>query len=109
MKQTTKPFLTNKRGMMTFQTIPVIILALVVSAAIGVAGFLALDGLDNNLTANSEGFNATANITVGMGNIFDFAPTWGTLVGVGILIGIVLLSFGIGAVGYAAAKNRGYL
>lgn len=125
-----KSFWNSKKGEIGFQAIPMVIMGLVVSAAIGVAGFLALESLDDSLVSNvagcgrnstggtsgtilytscPEGYNSTQNIAAGLGNVFDFAPTWGTLVGVGILIGIVLLSFGVGAVGYSVAKNKGYL
>lgn len=94
---------------MNFADVPAVLLGMLLIAVIGVATFLALDGLDDNLTANSEGANATDKITVGIGNIFDLAPTWGTLVGVGVLIGIVAGFLFLGAVGYSYGRREGYI
>lgn len=70
-------------------------------AVIFVAGFLVLDGLDTDLTANSYGANASANVQEGMDNITSYAPTWGTIVGVAVLLAIVIGGFGYG-------RNKGY-
>lgn len=94
---------------MQFSDVPAVLLGMLLIAVIGVATFLALDGLDDNLTANSEGANATRSITTGVGNVFDLAPTWGTLVGVGVLIGIVAGFLFLGAVGYSYGKSKGYI
>ena len=93
--------------MVAFERVPTILVAMLVIAVVGVSTFLALDGLDDNLTANSEGANATAAITTGVGNIFDLAPTWGTLIGVGVLLGIVAGFLIVGALGYQYGRNRG--
>lgn len=92
---------------MSLDAIPRVLMVMLLVAVIGVATFLALDGLDDNLTANSEAANATAKITTGVGNIFDLAPTWGTLIGVGALLAIVAGFVVLGAYGYSYGKQRG--
>lgn len=74
---------------------------LVFVAVVFVAGFLVLDGLDADLTANSYGANASANIQAGMDNVTSYASTWGTIIGVAVLLGIVIGGFAFG-------RDRGY-
>lgn len=113
------------------QQMPAIGLTLVLVAALFVAGFLVIDGLTTTTTACSSGtWNATAqscwngshnldalltyagnssiDISGGMGNITSYAPTWGTILGVAVLLGIVIGGFALGVVGYKVGKNRGY-
>lgn len=100
-------FFKQKKG--NLGSVPAVLMSLLLVAVIGVATFLALDGLDDNLTAGSEAANATAKITTGVSNVFDLAPTWGTLIGVGVLLGIVGGFMVLGALGYGYAKNRGMI
>jgi hypothetical protein len=87
---------------------PAVIMALFIIAVVGVATFLALDGLKANLDAGSAGANATEKIETGVSNVFQLAPTWGTLIGVGVLLGIVAGFLVLGAIGYQAGRSRGY-
>ena len=82
--------------------VPTIALTFVLVAAIFVAGFLVLDGLDNDLVANSSADNATETMNQALQNIIDFAATWGTIVGVAVLLGIVMVGFGM-------ARNKGFI
>ena len=82
--------------------IPTVALTFVLIAAIFVAGFLVLDGLDDDLTAGSFAINATTTMNTALENIIDFAATWGTIVGVAVLLGIVMVGFGM-------AKTRGFI
>lgn len=111
--------------------IPAIAIALVLTCAVFVAGFLVIDGLTTTTTACSSGtWNATAascwngsanvdalltdagnssiDVSTGMGNITGYAPTWGTIIGVAVLLSIVIGGFALGAVGYQMGKKRGY-
>jgi hypothetical protein len=74
-------------------------------AVVTVAAFLALDGLDDNLSASSYAANATSKINQGIYNSVEMAPTWGTLIGVSVLIAIVLGGL---VVGYGFGKGKGY-
>ena len=76
-------------------------LLLVFVAVIFVAGFLVLDGLDDDLTADSYAANASANIQEGMDNVTNYAATWGTIIGVAVLLAIVIGGFAFG-------RGRGY-
>ena len=114
---------------MNLNAVAVTILGMMFVAVVGVATFLALDGLDDNLvndvaycgrnssggtsgtilyTGCPEGYNATQQITAGVGNVYDLAPTWGTLIGVGVLIGIITGFLFLGAVGYGYGRRKGY-
>ena len=70
-------------------------------AVVFVAGFLVLDGLDSDLTANSYAANASSNLQAGMDNITGYASTWGTIIGVAVLLAIVIGGFAFG-------RGRGY-
>ena len=86
---------------MNLGELPNVAMALIFIAVIFVAGFLVLDGLDDDLTANSYAANASADISEGMGTITEYAPTWGTIIGVAVLLAIVIGGFSFG-------KNKGY-
>lgn len=73
--------------------LPTTTLVLVFAAVVFVAGFLVLAGLDSDLTANSYAKNASTKIQSGMDNITDYASTWGTIIGVAVLLAIVLGGF----------------
>lgn len=62
--------------MVSLGRVPSVALTLVLIAAIFVGGFLVLDGLDDDLAANSYGANATAALNEGMDNIVQYAPTY---------------------------------
>lgn len=114
---------------MDFGEVPAVLLSMLLIAVIGVAIFLALSGMQANFVSGAtrcgtnstggtsgtiwydncgEGYNSTQQITVGVGNIFDLSPTWGTLIGVGVLIGIVAGFLLIGAAGYVYGRRKGY-
>ena len=94
--------------------VPTVALTFVLIAAIFVAGFLVLDGLDDDLVPNTAGCNSTAKTACGyaynatltmngaLDNIIDFASTWGTILGVAVLLGIVMIGFGM-------ARSKGYV
>lgn len=92
----------SKKGMITLGGLPSIAIGLVVVAAVFVGGFLALDALDNDLTANSFAANATEKVTEGMFNVTAFLPTTGTMIGIGLLLGVILVGFAI------YGRNKGY-
>ena len=77
----------------TLEQVPAVIMALVLAAAIFVAGFLVVDGLDDDLTANSYAANATANIAEGMDNVSSYMPVIGTIIGVALILGVVIAGF----------------
>lgn len=76
--------------------VPGIFLSLVFIVTVGVAGYLILAGLGDS-TTNTSATGAIGNFTTAMDNIVSYAPTWGVIIGVAVLIGIVLLSFRFGA------------
>lgn len=86
----------GKKTMVALADVPAVAITLVLVAAIFVAGFLVTDGLDDSLTANSYAANATDELDEGMYNVVEYAPTWGTLIGVGVLLAIVLGAFYVG-------------
>lgn len=91
----------GKKGVMTVGNLPNLALTLLFVAAIFVGGYLVLAGLGDASTDASVG-TAVGNMTASFDNIITYAPTWGTIIGVSILIGIVVF-------GFAFARNRGYL
>lgn len=92
----------NKRGAITLGSLPQTIMALVFVGAIAIGGFLAFDGMSANLEANSFAANATANIESGLNSTFEQMPTVGVLIGVGILLTVVIVGFGM-------ARTKGYI
>ena len=76
--------------------VPTTALTFVFVAVIIVAGFLVLTGLDTDLAANSYAANASSKMQAGLDNITDYASTWGTIVGVAVLLAIVVGGFAFG-------------
>lgn len=103
-KEYIKEAATAKRGNIGLGSLPTIAITLVVVAAVFVAGFLALDGLSESTTAGSYAANSTAAIEEGMYNVTNFLPTVGTLIGVGLLLGVILLAF----MGFQQGRQRGW-
>lgn len=85
----------NKKGALTLGDVPNVFLALVFIVTIGVAGYLVLAGLTAS-TSDTSALAAINNFTLSMDNVVGFAPVWGTIIGVAVLIGIVLVSFRFG-------------
>lgn len=81
--------------------LPSTAILLVFVAVVFVAGFLVLEGLDTDLTPNSYAANASNNLQEGMDNVTNYASTWGTIIGVAVLLGIVIGGFAFG-------RNQGY-
>lgn len=54
--------------------------------------FILSDSLQGTLTANSTAYNATDNIIDGMYNATEQLPQAGTLIGVGVIIGVIALA-----------------
>lgn len=46
--------------------------------------------------ARTNAGNATINLQGGLSNVTDYASTWGTIIGVAVLLGIVLVGFAFG-------------
>ena len=115
---------------MNLDMIPPIMISFLIVAVAGIAIFLTLDSLEPTLcpaatTFNSttsgcqsptntsissvpEGMRAITNVTAGTSNIFSLTPTWGTLIGVGVLLVIVSGFAFVGAMGYGAGRRKGY-
>lgn len=96
-----KKSIFSKRGALTLGEIPTVALTLVFIAAIFVGGYLVLDGLGNASTDTSV-TGAVNNMTGAFDNVITYAPTWGTIIGVSVLIGIVVA-------GFAFARSRNML
>ena len=75
------------------------ILTLVVVGALALAGFVTWQALDDSTTNANAGL-FLGNITTMFVNVGAQLPTIGTIIGVGLLIGIVIASF-------VVARNRG--
>ncbi len=69
----------------------VILLGLV--ALIGAAVAIALDEFQTDLTENSSAWNTSNSGLDGVVNATGFLDTIGTIVGVAVLIGVVILAF----------------
>jgi len=81
--------------------LPGVAMTLVMVAVIFVAGFLVLEGLEDS-TTGADATNAINNVSAGLTNIVEYAPTWGVILGVAVLLSIV-----IG--GFMFARGRGYV
>lgn len=86
----------------SLEQVPAVIMAMVLAAAIFVAGFLVIDGLDDDLTANSYAANATANVAESLDNVSGYLPVVGTIIGVALILGVVIAGFYFG-------RSRGWL
>lgn len=93
----------SKKGNITLDTLPTLLLTLVVIATLAVAIYLTLNGLgnaipdsDKNASTTEQGTLAVGNFTASINNIVAFAPTWGTVLGVAILVGIIIVAFAFG-------------
>ena len=60
-----------------------------IAAAVGIA----LDEFQDETTASSYAYNITENGLSGVDNSTDFMDTIGTIIGVAVLIGIVVMAF----------------
>lgn len=87
-----KKSIIARRGALTLGEIPDVALTLVFIAAIFVGGYLVLAGLGNASTSTAVQ-GAVGNMTGAFDNVITYAPTWGTIVGVSVLIGIVIAGF----------------
>jgi len=54
--------------------------------------FILSDSLQGTLTVDSVAYNATQNIVDGMANATEQLPQAGTLIGVGVIIGVIGLA-----------------
>ena len=82
--------------MVSISELPSLAITFVLVGALFVAGFLVVGGLGDSVAINSSGYWAVENITSGMSNIVSYAPIWGTIVGVAVLLGIVIGGFSFG-------------
>lgn len=112
--------------MTSLSELPTVAITLVFFAVVVVAGFLVLDGLTDDvacgtgyeynittqncqLTSNTSvtteptyAGNASLNIQSGLDNVTSYASTWGTIIGVAVLLAIVIGGFMFG-------RSKGYL
>lgn len=84
-----------RKGALTLGNVPGVFLSLVFIVTIGVAAYLVLAGLSSS-TTNHPALLAIGNFTTSLTNVVSYAPTWGTIIGVAVLIGIVLTAFAYG-------------
>lgn len=85
----------SKRGELGLGDIPGVFMTLLVIVTVGVVAFLVLAGLQSG-TTNAAALAAIGNFSTSLTNIITFAPTWGTVLGAAVLIGIVVGAFYIG-------------
>ena len=81
--------------MVGLSDLPTIAITFTLVAALFVAGFLVVDGLGDS-TTDAAATSAVLNVTEGMSNIVEYAPIWGTIVGVAVLLAIVIGGFAFG-------------
>jgi len=81
--------------MVGLSELPTLAITFVLVAALFVSGFLVVSGLGDS-TTDPAATSAVANVSQGMLNIVTYAPIWGTIVGVAVLLGIVIGGFGFG-------------
>ena len=81
---------------MQFNILPATIITLVLVFLIGAAGSIALDEFQDETTTDSFAYNITGNGLSGLDNTLQFGDTWGTIIGVSVLITIVIGAFAFG-------------
>lgn len=82
--------LRNKKGMAgNLQTYFAIFLGVVIVAYVF---FILSDSLKSTLDENSTAYNATTNIETGMLNATEELDTAGTLIGIGVILGVIGLA-----------------
>ena len=81
--------------MVSISELPSLAITFVLVGALFVAGFLVINGL-GDATSDASATSAVANVSAGMLNIVTYAPIWGTIVGVAVLLGIVIGGFSFG-------------
>jgi len=69
----------------------IVLLALI--ALIGAASAIALDDFSSETTSDGYAYNITVNGLNGIDNSTSYLDTIGTIIGVAVLIGIVVLAF----------------
>ena len=85
----------NKKGI-ALGDMPNVVMTLIIVAAFLVGGFLAIEGIQAGLTANSNADNATDVVITGLSNTTDQIDTVGTLIGVGLLLAVIGGAFVVG-------------
>ena len=93
--------------MVSMSELPTLAITFVLVAALFVAGFLVVAGLnesitDSNASTTTTGEAIVGNVSEGMSNVVSYAPVWGTIIGVAVLLSIV-----IG--GFAFSRNKGLI
>lgn len=83
----------NKKGQAGgLAGLPAVAMSFALVAAIFLAAYLVVAGIADS-TTNAAADAAANNLTLGLNNIITYAPTWGVLIGVGVLLAIVIGSF----------------
>lgn len=81
---------------------PAWILSLVIAGMIAGAGLIALVAFQDSTTAGDLAYEGIGNATDGISNLTEQLPTVGTIMGVGLILGVVVSAF----VGVAFVVNR---
>lgn len=107
MKEVIADFKMNKKGL-GLGDVPTVMLNLAFIVVISIAVYLILGGMDTSITGITATANASHsavnNFTAAMNSIVGFAPTWGVIIGVAVLIGIVLTAFYFGKKGLGGGE-----
>lgn len=82
----------DKKGQAGLSGVPNVAMGFALVAAIFLAAYLVIAGIADS-TTNTAADAAANNLTVGLNNIISYAPTWGVLIGVGVLLAIVIGAF----------------
>ena len=72
-----------------------IIILLALIALIGAATAIALNDFRGETTTNGYAYNITTNGLAGVDNSTNYLDTTGTIAGIAVLIGIVVMAFGV--------------
>lgn len=78
---------------MKAEEVPKWVVVLGIIAFVGAAVALGLSAFQADLTANSYAYNITTDMLTSIDNMVSQMPTVGTIIGVGLLVGIVIGAF----------------
>lgn len=78
---------------MNAEDVPKWVVVLGIIAFVGAAVALGLDAFAADLTANSYAYNITTTMLTAVDNMVAQMPTIGTIIGIGLLVGIVVGAF----------------
>ena len=89
----------NKKGQVTLQNLGAIVLLLVVAGLVATLASDIVSDINADQTANSAAANASSNTLTGLLNLTGQFGNVGTVIGAGLIIGILLTAFAVRRLG----------